>query len=47
MSLIDHRLETKLIRLAETHSAFHATAGHPHAEAVRVVVSAGRVLAFA
>ena len=28
MSLVDHRLEAKLIRLAVTHSAFYTTTGH-------------------
>ena len=47
MSLVDHRLEAELIRLAVAHSAFHAATGHPHAEPVRVVVAAWGVLAFA
>ena len=47
MSLVDNCLESELIRFTVTHSAFHTTAGHPHAEPVRVVVAARGILAFA
>ena len=44
---VHHGLEAKFVRLPVAHAALHSAAGHPHAEAVRVMVPAGRTFAFA
>ena len=44
---VHHGLEAEFDGLPVAHAAFHSAAGHPHAETIRVLVSAGRTLAFA
>ena len=44
---VHHGLEAQFVGLPVAPAAFHSAAGHPHAEAVWVVVAAGRALAFA
>ena len=38
METISHGLATELIGLAVAHATFNTTTGHPHREAVRVVI---------
>ena len=47
MRFVYHGLEAEFVCLSVAYPAFHSAAGHPHGKTVRVVVSAGRTLAFA